>query len=147
MQRQDKRLLVFCSGAGHRSAHCSEMLARQLEEGEEARRTYVVVQELDLRQREGVVEAHEDSRLHKDVDEMHDLMTKEEGRRPKACKHESCSATLACSGYQLYQALVDMRPLSHDCLCLTLFTCPEEATSISQTGNQTRRHMTLHLFG
>ena len=44
--------------------------------------TYVVVHELDLWQREGVVEAHEDGWLHNYVDEVHDLVPKEEGGRP-----------------------------------------------------------------
>ncbi len=57
-------------------------------------RTYVVVHKLDLWQREGVVEAHEDGRLHKDVDEVHDLVPEEEGRRPQAWRQiSSCFST------------------------------------------------------
>ena len=52
-------------------------------------RTYVVVQELDLWQREGVVEAHEDGWLHKDVNEVHDLVPKEKGSRPQPCTRDS----------------------------------------------------------
>ena len=51
------------------------------------RRTYVVVHKLDLWQREGVVEAHEDGWLHKYVDEVHDLVPKEESSCPQACSH------------------------------------------------------------
>ena len=44
--------------------------------------TYIVVHKLDLRQRQGVVEAHEDGRLHEDVNQVHNLVPEEEGSRP-----------------------------------------------------------------
>ncbi len=63
--------------------HASGSLASQSYRAQESGAlTYVVVHKLDLWQREGVVEAHEDGRLHKDVDEVHDLVPEEEGRRP-----------------------------------------------------------------
>ena len=47
--------------------------------------TYVIVHKFDLWQRQGVVQAHEDGRLHEDVDQVHDLVPKEEGSRPQPC--------------------------------------------------------------
>ena len=47
--------------------------------------TYVVVQEPDLWQGEGVVEGHEDSWLHQDVNQVHGCVPKEECRSVQAC--------------------------------------------------------------
>lgn len=48
--------------------------------------TKVVVNELDLRQSEGVVEGHEDGWLHQNVDHVHGSMPKEEGGCVKPCR-------------------------------------------------------------
>ncbi len=53
------------------------------------RRTDVVVHKFDLWQREGVIEAHEDGWLHKYVDEVHDLVPKEESGCPQAYSHST----------------------------------------------------------
>ena len=49
--------------------------------------TGVVVYELDLGQGEGVVEGHEDSWLHHNVNHVHGCMPKEESGCVKPCKH------------------------------------------------------------
>lgn len=48
-------------------------------------RTDVVVQKFDLWEGEGVVDAQEDGWLHKDVNQVHHLMAKEECRCAEAC--------------------------------------------------------------
>ena len=50
--------------------------------GVEVVHTDVVVHKSDLRQRQGVVEAHEDGRLHEDVNQVHNLVPEEKGSRP-----------------------------------------------------------------
>ncbi len=52
-------------------------------------RTDVVVDELDLGQREGVVDAHEDGGLHHNVYQVHDLVPEKERSRPQPCMHHS----------------------------------------------------------
>ena len=60
--------------------------AHELKNARQSRLACVVVHKLDLWQGEGVVQGHEDSGLHQDVNQMHGCMPKEEGRCVQSCK-------------------------------------------------------------
>ncbi len=69
--------------------------------GGQPERTDVVVDELDLGEREGVVYAHEDRWLHQDVDQVHDLVPGKERHCAQACAQTGSTAsnqvTLGCN--------------------------------------------------